>query len=162
MFNPSKSRRPRARVGVRIALAVALVLANLFSITNVMPLGVSSPNIASAQQASTDLAVEKTAEPTYVPGGTIEYTIEITNPAAADGGFDVADATLVDTVPAEITDVSWSCEATGENVCDEATGTGNEINTTFDIVAGGTVTYTVTGTAPTGTPPPDDYKYSDG
>ena len=96
---------------------------------------------------STDLSVEKTTtQRTFTPGGAISYTITIRNTGAEPGEFDVVGATLADTVPADITDVTWTCDASSGSACGEATGSGNEINTTYDILEGGTITYRVTGT----------------
>ncbi len=103
---------------------------------------------------ATDLAVSKTGDPAvYVPGQPVTYTIEITNTGSFPGQFDVVGARLVDTVPAAITGVAWTCTASAGSACGAAAGTGNAINTTYNILEGGTVTYTVTGTAPiSGTP----------
>ena len=103
---------------------------------------------------ATDLAVSKTGAPAvYVPGQPVTFTIAITNTGTFPGQYDVVGATLTDTVPAAITGVTWTCTASAGSVCGAASGTGNAINTTYNILEGGTVTYTVTGTAPaSGTP----------
>jgi uncharacterized repeat protein (TIGR01451 family) len=103
---------------------------------------------------TTDLAVEKTAAPAvYLPGEPVTFTIVVTNTGDFPGQFDVVGAQLVDTVPAAITGVTWTCAASPGSSCGAAAGTGNAINQTYDILEGGTVTYTVTGTAPaSGTP----------
>ena len=103
---------------------------------------------------ATDLAVSKTGDPAvYVPGQPVTYTIGITNTGSFPGQFDVVGARLADTVPAAITGVTWTCTASAGSACGAAAGTGNAINTTYNILEGGTVTYTVTGTAPiSGTP----------
>ena len=87
-----------------------------------------------------------TASP-VVTGGTVTYRITITNagPSAALG------ATLADTVPAELGNVSWTCTASAGSSCSTGSGTGN-VALTFDIASAGTVTVDVTGTAPLTTP----------
>jgi uncharacterized repeat protein (TIGR01451 family)/LPXTG-motif cell wall-anchored protein len=98
---------------------------------------------------ATDLQVEKVVDDaSYVPGGPITYTIEVTNVGQFPGQYDVEGGTLVDEVPSAITDVTWTCEASAGSACGQASGAGNSIDTTYDILEGGTITYTVTGTAP--------------
>ncbi|MFB3904581.1 MAG: GEVED domain-containing protein [Acidobacteriota bacterium] len=94
-----------------------------------------------------DLSITKTDGVTLVaPGSSVTYTILVTNhgPSAA------VDSTVTDTFPAGLTDVSWTCVASGGDCT--ASGTG-DIADTADISAGGTLTYTVTGAvaATTGT-----------
>jgi uncharacterized repeat protein (TIGR01451 family)/LPXTG-motif cell wall-anchored protein len=105
---------------------------------------------------ATDLSVIKTGAPSpYLPGEPVTFTIVITNTGEHPQQFDIVGASLVDTVPAAITDVTWSCSASAGSSCGAAGGSGNSINTTYDILEGGTVSYTVTGTAPiSGTPDP--------
>ena len=54
-------------------------------------------------------------------------------------------ATITDTFPAALTSVSWTCAASGGSSCGSASGSGN-LNTTANLLAGGTVTYTVNAT----------------
>ncbi len=91
--------------------------------------------------ASADLSITKTdGQATAVPGAPITYTIVASNagPSSATG------ATVMDTVPAVITGVSWTCLGAGGGTC-PANGAGN-INHTVNLPAGGSVTYTLTGT----------------
>ena len=105
-------------------------------------------NVPSCQ---TDLSVVKTSQQqAFVPGSPVTYTITIRNNGAAAGFYDVDNARLADTVPADIQGVSWTCTASAGSNCDVASGGGNAINTTYDILEGGTVTYTVTGTLAAG------------
>ncbi len=76
----------------------------------------------------------------YLPGGTIKYTIVITN----NGPADVSGATVTDTFPASITAASWTCAGTGSASC-TASGTGN-ISDSVNIPYGENVTYSVTAT----------------
>jgi uncharacterized repeat protein (TIGR01451 family) len=96
-----------------------------------------------------DLSITKTDnQSTANPGKPISYTITVTN----NGPSEVTGATVTDTVPNTITNVSWICVASSGSSCGAASGTGNAINTTANLLSGGTATYTVTGTvSPTAT-----------
>jgi uncharacterized repeat protein (TIGR01451 family) len=97
---------------------------------------------------SADLAVQKVHSPaTFVAGGLVSYTITVTN----NGPSPVVNATFTDTVPAEISGVSWTCSInSGTGSCGAASGTGNAINTTINLDSGTIATYTVTGTLSAG------------
>lgn len=100
-----------------------------------------------AQQA--DLAVTKTDGVTSVqPGQAIAYTVVVTNagPSAA------ANATIIDTPPALLTSVTWTCAASSGSAC-PASGAG-VINHAVSLAVGGILTYTMNATlspAATGT-----------
>ena len=54
---------------------------------------------------------------------------------------------IVDTVPAYITGVTWTCAASrARATCGAASGSGNNINTTANLPMNGIVTYTINGT----------------
>jgi len=90
-----------------------------------------------------DLGVTKDDGATaYPPGGTITYTIVVSN----GGPSNVLGATVSDTIPMQITGWSWTCvEAGGAAGCDPYTGSGN-FTDVVDLPVGGTITYTVTAT----------------
>ena len=90
-----------------------------------------------------DLAVTKTSTPNpYVAGSSLTYTIVVTN----HGPQAVANATVSDTIPAALGNVTWTCTiTTGTGNCDDPSGTGNTITTTVDLANGAVATYTVTG-----------------
>lgn len=91
---------------------------------------------------SADLSVTKTDGVTSVkPGQEVVYTIVATN-----NGPSNLDASVIDDVPAILEDVSWTCAATGGETCPAASGTGDLNESGFSFSAGGTLTYTVTGT----------------
>ncbi|MEV7416920.1 hypothetical protein [Streptomyces sp. NPDC089919] len=92
-----------------------------------------------------DLTVRKSVDVTTVAagGGPVTYTVTVSNSAAND----VSGALVKDTVP-DLTDVSWTCKADTGSACGKASGSGSVLNTTADLKRGGTVTYTVKGTAP--------------
>ncbi len=106
----------------------------------------STPNNNSASDTDqpileADLVVTKTnGTDTYTPGGTLIYTITVTNlgPASVTG------ATVTDILPVEIASASWSCAPSGGASC-TASGSGN-INDTVNLPVGATVTYTVATT----------------
>ncbi|HEY1140702.1 MAG TPA: Calx-beta domain-containing protein, partial [Lysobacter sp.] len=97
--------------------------------------------------AVSDLSITKTLTSTSpaLPGSTVTYQIVVTNagPSPAQG------ATVTDTVPTELANVSWTCSAAGTSSCATAGGTGN-ISVAMDIGVGAAnaATITVTGTAP--------------
>ncbi|WP_157578791.1 DUF11 domain-containing protein [Rudaea cellulosilytica] len=89
------------------------------------------------------VGITKTANTSVlIPGGTVIYTIVVTNTGSID-----ADTTVVsDPIPAGIASQTWTCSASGGGVCPNASGSGalNETLITFD--PGNVVTYTVTAT----------------
>ena len=110
------------------------------------PVGISDPTPANNTAVDTDtplfnvnLQITKTdGVATYAPGGTLTYTIVVTNagPANATG------AVVTDNFPAQITAATWTCVSAGGAAC-TANGAGN-INDTVNIPVGGTLTYTAT------------------
>ncbi|HKR13820.1 MAG TPA: DUF11 domain-containing protein [Pyrinomonadaceae bacterium] len=82
-------------------------------------------------------------------GSAISYTIVVSNagPDASSGSV------FTDTVPADITGVTWTCGSpTGGATCGAANGSGNTISTTANLPSGSTLRYTVNGTvSPTAT-----------
>lgn len=77
----------------------------------------------------------------YTPGGTLTYTIVVTNNSAvAVSGVQVAD-----TFPASLTNPTWTCVASAGGSCTTPNGTGN-IATTVNLAPNGTATFTVTVT----------------
>lgn len=88
-----------------------------------------------------DLSITKSnGVASVVPGGQVVYTIVASNagPDAAVG------ATVADTLPAALTNPSWTCTAAGGGAC-TASGSGG-INDTVNLPAGASVTYTLTAT----------------
>ncbi|MFD7029545.1 hypothetical protein ACFWAR_16050 [Streptomyces sp. NPDC059917] len=92
-----------------------------------------------------DLTIVKSGAPASVPagGGPVTYTLTVSNSQANE----VTGAAVRDTVPG-LTDVTWTCRAGTGGTCGRASGSGNALDTTADFKRGGSVTYTVTGTAP--------------
>ena len=96
-----------------------------------------------------DLAITKTDGLTDArPGDAVTYTVVVTNagPSAVD------DAIVTDAIPAEIGSPTWTCAATAGSAC--AAGGAGDLLELVDLLPGGSVTFTVTGTvvaAATGT-----------
>ena len=80
--------------------------------------------------------------PAFTPGGPLTFVI-----TATSAGVVPADGTVVtDNFPAELQSPSWTCTAAGGAVCPNANGTTTLNETIATFPAGGSVTYTVTGT----------------
>ncbi|MBK7954618.1 MAG: carboxypeptidase regulatory-like domain-containing protein [Candidatus Accumulibacter sp.] len=114
------------------------VISNIVLLTG----GSSSTNNNFGELLGGDVSITKTDGLTTVsPGQTITYTIVASNagPSAA------TNALVSDTMPSNLTNVHWTSVATGGASANQLIGTGN-INDTVNLVAGSSITYTVTGT----------------
>jgi uncharacterized repeat protein (TIGR01451 family) len=113
----------------------------------------TSDNAATDSDAinlNTNLGITKTDGVASVnPGATVTYTINVTN-----AGPDVANGAVVtDTVPASLSNVTWTCVTLGGGAtCGAASGSGNAISTTANLPSTRSVRYTVTGTLATNVP----------
>jgi uncharacterized repeat protein (TIGR01451 family) len=100
---------------------------------------------------SADLSITKTDNRTVVSAGAaVSYSIVVSNPATAGAGAGqsntaVTGATVTDALPATLAGASWTCVATSGSSCAAASGSGN-LNTTVNLVQGGSATYTVNAT----------------
>ena len=90
-----------------------------------------------------DLSITKTNSLAQVtPGGSINYTITVSNL----GPSDVTGATIQDTFPASLTNVTYtSAGSNGVVTGNTLNGSGN-INDTVNMASGSVITYTVSGT----------------
>jgi uncharacterized repeat protein (TIGR01451 family) len=91
---------------------------------------------------SADLVVTKTdGVPTYTAGGTVIYTITVSN----NGPSDVTGATFSDTAPGLFDSWTWKCEAQLTAVCHPLVETagGATFTDSVNIPAGKSITYTV-------------------
>ncbi|MFZ5921654.1 MAG: SdrD B-like domain-containing protein [Chloroflexota bacterium] len=110
------------------------------------PAGVFDPNLLNNSASDTnaigsisDLAVTLSDAKTFTyPGETVSYTIVVTN----GGPDDVFAASVIDAFSANFTSVDWTCSASAGSVCGAASGSG-DINTTVDLLAGGSATFQV-------------------
>jgi uncharacterized repeat protein (TIGR01451 family) len=125
----------------------------LNSVTAVVPGGVTDPvpgnNTASVetprlQQADIEAVIS--ADPTaYLPGEPLSYTVVVGN----DGPSDAPGTIISDTLPDELTDVTWTCTGSGGGTCTSA-GSGS-IAQTVNLPAGAEVVFEITGTVAPGT-----------
>ena len=105
-------------------------------------LGNDSGSVTATADRVADLSVTKTdAVDSVVAGLTDTYTITVANagPSAVTG------APVVDTFPATLTGVAWTCAATDGGSCAAPSGAG-DIATTVNLPAGASATFTATGT----------------
>lgn len=99
-----------------------------------------------------DLSITKTDQPDpVVAGEQITYTLTVTSEQPPEGQTysNVTGATVSDTIPDDITNVTWNCAITSApdtGACGTASGTGNTIDLTVDLNVGATATITVNGT----------------
>ncbi|MDQ0966461.1 putative repeat protein (TIGR01451 family)/gliding motility-associated-like protein [Flavobacterium sp. W4I14] len=95
---------------------------------------VNSPTVTTVVAKQTNLSVIKSGPATLSAGLPISYTIEVSNagPSNATGTI------ITDAVPVAIQNVIWSTTVTnGATVSAGATGTGNALSVTGNILAGG-------------------------
>jgi hypothetical protein len=94
--------------------------------------------------ATADLWVQAVPATQHVAGGdtaAATFTFANDGPAPADG-------TSISVVAApELSNVMWSCTASGGAVCPAASGTG-DVNGLVDLPAGGGLTFSVSGSVP--------------
>ncbi len=79
-------------------------------------------------------------------GSPMSYKVVVTN----KGPTAVTGAKITDLLPPSLTGVAWTCVGANGGVCGAANGNG-ALNTTADLPAGASVTYTVNGTLQNGT-----------
>jgi uncharacterized repeat protein (TIGR01451 family) len=112
------------------------------------PPGVIDPSAADNSATDTDtltiladLSVTNTdGLASAVPGEAVTYTIVV----GSAGPVPVAGATITDTPTAELLGPTWTCSATSGSSC-PASGSG-PIAASVDLIAGGSATFTLTGT----------------
>lgn len=93
-----------------------------------------------------NLGITKTDNATSVAAGQpVTYAIVVTNA----GPNAVSGATVTDTLPAQLTNATWTCAGAGGATC-TAAGTGNISDSATSIPVGGTLTYTLTATVAPG------------
>jgi uncharacterized repeat protein (TIGR01451 family) len=80
-------------------------------------------------------------------GQSLTYTITVTNPTGPNA---VTGATVTDTFPATLKNISWTCVGANGAAC-TASGTGNIADGSVNIPVGGSATYTVNATVVSGT-----------
>jgi hypothetical protein len=104
--------------------------------------GSTSTSVQTLVFASSDLSVTKTnAVNTYRPGDLLVYTVVVRNT-----GPDAAPQVRVrDVAPAGLTNVAWTCVASGGAVCPDAGGTGTLDHVVETLPSNGVLTYAYFG-----------------
>ena len=106
------------------------------------------PDPASANNTATDTDAAPTADLSvtktdgvsiYPPGGTVTYTIVVTN----NGPAPVTGATISDTTPAQVTSWIWTCVADSGATCTAGPVSASPFADTVNIPVGKKITYTV-------------------
>ncbi len=124
------------------------------SVTNtatvVAPIGAVDPDLSDNVAADVDtltpqadISITNTDSlTTAVPGTTVAYTIVVSNagPSSASG------VRMVDTLPTDLTDVTWTCTASSASACASSSGSGATIDEFVNLAPSGTVTFIATGT----------------
>ncbi|MEM1082279.1 MAG: hypothetical protein AAGH65_11920, partial [Pseudomonadota bacterium] len=91
--------------------------------------------------AAADLAIDKTSGSFFTePGGSIRYTIVVTNP----GPSDVTQATVTDTPPVRLGNVTWTCTPDAGAAC--APSGSVAINELVNLPEGSSVTFALDAT----------------
>jgi uncharacterized repeat protein (TIGR01451 family) len=96
-----------------------------------------------------DLGITKTdGVATYIAGGSVAYTITVSNPS---GPNNVVNATVTDifSTNTNIASVTWTCSGVNGGTC-VASGSGNINDNTVDLPVGASVTYSVNVTIAAG------------
>ena len=106
-------------------------------------IGANGPKVLDfANTPNVDLQISKTDnQAAAVPGEQLTYTITAQN----NGPIDVIGATVSDTFPPEILNVTYSSEANGDAGGNTLSGTGN-ISDTVNLGVNASIVYTATGT----------------
>jgi uncharacterized repeat protein (TIGR01451 family) len=117
---------------------------------DVTPTPASCAVIAVTPPAGTaQLLVQKSVNTaTAMPGGTVVYTVAVSN----TGTVAATGTTIGDPLPAGVESYAWTCAATGGATCPNATGIGALAETIATLPAGGGVTYAITAVL-SATPP---------
>ncbi|MBL7163488.1 MAG: DUF11 domain-containing protein [Anaerolineales bacterium] len=119
------------------------------------PAGTSDPTPGNDSATDTDtanpqadLSVTKDDGVTeYTPGGTVMYTIVVSN----NGSSDAAGAQVSDSKPAQVSSWTWTCNhAGGASGCDGVTNSTADFSDTVDLPNGSSITYTVTANISSG------------
>jgi uncharacterized repeat protein (TIGR01451 family) len=89
-----------------------------------------------------DLSLTKSATPTADVGDTVTYKLTAHNTDINP----VTGAIIRDQVPATLTNVTWTCADGPLSTCDQASGSGNDVEAPVDLRKDGSAVVTVTGT----------------
>jgi uncharacterized repeat protein (TIGR01451 family) len=109
--------------------------------------GSAPPCTASASVGAvvpvSQLQILKTADSSLLQAnGSVIYTIRVSN----SGTVPIANAVVIDSLPAGITAFAWTCAGTGGAVCPQPSGTGEINQSVTSIPVGAELVFTVTAT----------------
>ncbi|NLR78424.1 gliding motility-associated C-terminal domain-containing protein [Chitinophaga eiseniae] len=104
--------------------------------------GGTTPPVNTVVKVNPGLSLRKSGPDTVIAGSHIVYTLL----AANNGPADAANMNIFDVIPASIANVSWTTVATGATINSGSSGSGNNLNVTGSITAGGSITVTINGT----------------
>jgi len=136
-MSPSAALVRRLRPAARFSSLVTClaVLALLAAALPGQALGQDGP-------ASADLSAALSSAPNPLrPGAPVTYTLVVAN----NGPDPVAGARVVDSVPAAVLGVTWTCAVNGAGGCARGGGSGNRIDTAVSLGPGASATYTIVG-----------------
>ncbi|MEA5419483.1 hypothetical protein VB712_09615 [Spirulina sp. CCNP1310] len=106
----------------------------------------SIPAIGGFTIKEADLQITKRLESNTDPiaaGSTVTYIIEVLNPEASPSG--VQNVPVTDVIPSAIRNVTWTCAGQNGGLCNDISGSGNNVNTTANLPRNSKVIYTITG-----------------
>jgi len=106
--------------------------------TTGLPLS-ASDSVGVVTPPGADLTIVKTGPATFTPGGSLTYTIVVTNL----GPSDVANVSVADTLPAELSGVTWAA-VYDDGAAGPASGSGGFSPVLTSLPSGGSATFTIT------------------
>ncbi|HJU40272.1 MAG TPA: hypothetical protein VJ724_11915, partial [Tahibacter sp.] len=131
------SRRADAMVGNNVELLFHLDSGT--GATNFGGVAIDDVTVTACRVSIADLSITKTdGATTATPGGNTTYTIVASNA----GPGSVTGATVADTFPSTLA-CTWTCVGAGGGAC-TAAGSGNISDSSVNLPAGGSATYTAT------------------
>jgi uncharacterized repeat protein (TIGR01451 family) len=131
------------------APSTATVLTFTLMVTNSLGLAALTPDevVITVSLLQADLTLSKTDNQiTATAGSLITYTIVVTN----NGPSAVIGASVVDVLPANLTDVNWTCTATASSSC-TASGSVSLSDSLVNLLNGGRATIMTGRVVPTAT-----------
>jgi len=116
-----------------------------------VPAGLSDPNPNNNTSTDTDTLtsnsvdlsiVKDDGQTGYAAGGTVTYTVTVSNLSGAD----ITGATVADTRPVNISTWAWACtnQTGGATGCTAAGNSSSNFSDTVNLPVGGSIVYTVT------------------
>jgi uncharacterized repeat protein (TIGR01451 family) len=130
-----------------IAATATGSLVNVASVSSTSIVDGNSANNSASDTdtltASTNVALGMTDNTDRVRvGDVVNYVIELTN----SNGPSSASVSVTDTLPAQLSNGSWVCTASGGASCGKASGSGNKLTDSATLPNGGKIDYVLTAT----------------